>query len=128
MLSPSEPPTSNESSHVLVTGGAGYIGSLLTGILVNQGYQITAVDDLLFGRESQLGYWHHPDFRFSKADACDSWTLNVSTLNLEHFDAVVHVAGIVGFPACQAAGGDPVRLPQCGSEGTRLRGGRRAWR
>jgi nucleoside-diphosphate-sugar epimerase len=49
---------------VLITGGAGYIGSLLTGELPNRGYLVTVVNDLLFGGESLLGYWHHPHFRF----------------------------------------------------------------
>lgn len=56
---------------VLITGGAGYIGSLLTGVLLNRGYQVTVVDDLLFGGESLLGYWHHPNFRFVKGNVCD---------------------------------------------------------
>lgn len=47
-------------THVLVTGGAGYIGSLFTGLLLHRGYRMTVVDDLLFGGESLLGYWHHP--------------------------------------------------------------------
>ena len=57
--------------HILITGGAGYIGSLLTGILLQQGCQVTVVDDLLFGGESLLGYFSHPNFRFLKGDVCD---------------------------------------------------------
>ena len=60
-----------EPQHVLITGGAGYIGSLLTGVLLNRGDHVTVVDDLLFGGESLLGYWHHPNFRFIKDDVCD---------------------------------------------------------
>jgi len=95
-----------EPQHVLITGGAGYIGSLLTGVLLNRGYSVTVVDDLLFGGESLLGYWHHPNFRFIKGDVCDSGVLR-STLNVQRatsIDAVVHLAAIVGFPACQAVG------------------------
>lgn len=97
--------------HILVTGGAGYIGSLLTGVLLNQGHNVTVVDDLLFGGESLLGYWHHPRFRFAKGDVCDSElfevqgsALKVGELTPSPFDAVVHLAAIVGFPACQAVG------------------------
>jgi len=97
--------------HVLVTGGAGYIGSLLTGVLLNRGDHVTVVDDLLFGGESLLGYWHHPGFRFAKGDVCDKelikaqgTTLKVGDLEASTFDAVVHLAAIVGFPACQAVG------------------------
>ena len=42
---------------VLITGGAGYIGSLLTDVLLKRGYHVTVVDDLLFGGESLLGGW-----------------------------------------------------------------------
>ena len=37
--------------HILVTGGAGYIGSYLTGVLLRAGYRVTVVDDLLYGGE-----------------------------------------------------------------------------
>ncbi len=53
---------------VMITGGAGYIGSLLTRLLLQRGVQVTVVDALLFGGESLLGYWHHPGFCFRHAD------------------------------------------------------------
>jgi nucleoside-diphosphate-sugar epimerase len=95
-----------EPQHVLITGGAGYIGSLLTGVLLNRGDHVTVVDELLFGGESLLGYWHHPNFRFIKGDVCDPDVLQRATCNVERstFKAVVHLAAIVGFPACQAVG------------------------
>jgi nucleoside-diphosphate-sugar epimerase len=97
--------------HCLITGGAGYIGSLLTGVLLQRGYQVTVLDDLLFGGESLLGYWHHPSFRFVKGDVCEpnllraeGPQLRVGELPPARFDLVVHLAAIVGFPACQAVG------------------------
>lgn len=113
---PSEPRTSSQAMHVLVTGGAGYIGSLLTGVLLNLGYRVTVIDDLLFGGESLLGHWHHPNFRFVKGDVCVSEVLHkVLTADPRRPmtddwvadgqpAAVVHLAAIVGFPACQAVG------------------------
>lgn len=59
---------SSEEGHILITGGAGYIGSLLTGRLLNAGYKVTVVDDLLFGGESLLAYFPSPSFRFVKAN------------------------------------------------------------
>ena len=53
-----------QERHVLVTGGAGYIGSLLTGELLQSGYHVTVIDDLLFGGESLLAFFHHPRFHF----------------------------------------------------------------
>ena len=52
----------SEKGHILITGGAGYIGSLLTGKLLQQGYRITVLDDLLFGGESLLAFFTNPDF------------------------------------------------------------------
>lgn len=91
------------SGRILITGGAGYIGSLLTGVLLNQGYRVNVVDDLLFGGESLLGYYHHPCFKFVKGDICEPATL-AQVFSDGQFDAVVHLAAIVGFPACQAVG------------------------
>jgi nucleoside-diphosphate-sugar epimerase len=87
---------------ILVTGGAGYIGSLLIGVLLNRGYQVTAVDDLFFGGEPLLGYWHHPKFRFIKADVGDPSAFDAQTC--QDVNAIVQLAAIVGFPACQTVG------------------------
>ena len=91
--------------HVLITGGAGYIGSLLAGELLRQDYKVTVVDDLLFGGESLLAYFPNPDFHFVKSNVCDSRAIR-SALRSEwpRPQAIVHLAGIVGFPACQAVG------------------------
>lgn len=103
--------TAPGGKHLLITGGAGYIGSLLTGLLLNDGYSVTVVDDLLFGGESLLAYWHHPRFRFVKGDVCDpaiiraaDKRLQVGSLEPATYDGIVHLAAIVGFPACQAVG------------------------
>jgi nucleoside-diphosphate-sugar epimerase len=97
--------------HVLITGGAGYIGSMLTGILLEQGFAVTVVDKLLFGGESLLGQLHHPRFRFTPGDVTEPATLQptphglrVGRLEPARFDAIVHLAALVGFPACQAVG------------------------
>lgn len=87
---------------VLITGGAGYIGSLLTGVLLRGGYQVIVLDDLLFGGESLLAYFSDPNFHFVKVNVAES---NIRP-HLEDLRAVVHLAAIVGFPACQQVGHD----------------------
>ncbi len=57
--------------NILITGGAGYIGSLLCGVLLYRGHRVVVVDDLLFGGDSLLGYATHPGFAFHKANVCD---------------------------------------------------------
>jgi nucleoside-diphosphate-sugar epimerase len=89
-----------EKEHVLITGGAGYVGSLLTGVLLSHGYRVTVLDELLFGGESLLGYWHHPDFRFVHGDV----TQRGIDSHFDGVDAVVHLAALVGFRACQDVG------------------------
>src|SRR4030042_3368821 len=91
--------------HVVITGGAGFIGSLLTGELWRLGIKVTVIDDLIFGGESLLAYFAHPNFHFSKANVIEPRVLRSSLpSDWEKPDAVVHLAAIVGFPACQAVG------------------------
>ena len=91
--------------HVLITGGAGYIGSLLTSELLRANYRVTVLDSLLFGGESLLPFLHHPNFHFIKADVTEPRAVKDSVKDgWQKPNAVVHLAAIVGFPACQAVG------------------------
>ncbi len=91
--------------HVLITGGAGYIGSLLTSNLLLAGSRVTVVDNLLFGGESLVAFLHHPNFHFVKADVTEPRAVREAVKGeWPKPDAVVHLAAIVGFPACQAVG------------------------
>jgi len=95
----------SEKAHILVTGGAGYIGSLLASELLRTGRRVTVVDSLLFGGESLLGFLAHPDFHFVKADVTEPNALRDSIRpDWPKPEAVIHLAAIVGFPACQAIG------------------------
>lgn len=95
----------SSAGHILITGGAGYIGSLLAGHLLRLGYAVTVIDDLLFGGESLVAYFSHPDFRFVKGNVWEPRTVRMAVQPDWPFpQAVIHLAGIVGFPACQAVG------------------------
>jgi nucleoside-diphosphate-sugar epimerase len=90
---------------VLITGGAGYIGSMLASELLRQNYRVTVVDNLLFGGESIVPFLHHPNFHFVKADVTGSRTVRDAVKrDWQKPDTIVHLAAIVGFPACQAVG------------------------
>ena len=91
--------------HVLITGGAGYIGSFLTSELLRANYRVTVLDSLLFGGESIIPFLHHPNFHFVKADVTEPRAIKDSFKdNWQKPNAIVHLAAIVGFPACQAVG------------------------
>ena len=91
--------------HVLITGGAGYIGSILTLELLRMNYRVTIVDSLLFGGEAIVPFLSHPNFHFVKADVTEPRAVRDAIKgDWQKPDAVVHLAAIVGFPACQAVG------------------------
>ena len=85
---------------VLVTGGAGYVGSILLRRLLDAGYRVVCVDNLMFGGESLVDIWEHERFAFHKCDITDFDSLG-AVLNREKPWAVCHLAAIVGDPACK---------------------------
>ncbi len=97
----------SESKHILITGGAGYIGSMLTGRLLRAGHRVTVLDELLWGGESLLAYFPHPNFRFAKVNVTEP---DMARPYFDSVDAVIHLAAIVGFPACQQVGPQVARL------------------
>lgn len=82
---------------VLVTGGAGYIGSTLAPMLLADGHAVRVLDTLIHGGGALLPVWSHPKFEFIRGDVRDRDAVSRS---LEGVDAVVHLAAIVGDPAC----------------------------
>lgn len=82
---------------VLVTGGAGYVGSVLATELLQAGHFVRVFDALMFGGESLLGIYNHPNFEFIRGDVRNS---KEAADALDSMDAVIHLAAIVGEPAC----------------------------
>ena len=83
---------------VLVTGGAGYIGSVLVRRLLQKGYEVRVYDSLKFGGEALYDVMLHPGFEFMKGDIRHAADMAKA---LEGIDAIAHLAAIVGDPACK---------------------------
>ena len=85
---------------VLVTGGAGYVGSGLLRKLLRDGYRVVCADCLKFGGESIIDIWDEPNFKFFKTDINKSEEID-RVLKKYDYEAVIHLAAIVGDPACK---------------------------
>lgn len=83
---------------VLVTGGAGYIGSVLVRILLNKGYEVIVMDSLKFGGDALYDVAQNPNFSFIKGDVRNA--ADVQKALGQKIDAIAHLAAIVGDPAC----------------------------
>lgn len=83
---------------VFITGGAGYLGSTLTPILLEKGYEVTVLDNLMHGQHVLLDCCAHKGFEFVKGDICD-YSL-MKNLIAKH-DIIIPLAAIVGAPACK---------------------------
>lgn len=84
--------------HILVIGGAGYIGSVLVGQLLENGYKVRVLDRFLFGGESLLSYQLSPHFEIFYGDIRDKKIVRTA---MNGIDSVVHLAALVGDPACK---------------------------
>lgn len=88
--------TKNET--VLVTGGAGYIGSVLVPELLSQGYRVRVIDNLLFKQTSLISCFSSPYFSFTKGDICNYELMDSL---IKEADVIIPLAAIVGAPACK---------------------------
>ena len=85
------------TSHVLVTGGAGYLGSVLCEHLLDAGYKVTALDSLLFGQNSLFHLCGNKNFEFIFGDCRDEQVIKKA---LKGVDVIIPLAAVVGAPAC----------------------------
>ena len=82
---------------ILVSGGAGYIGSVLVRLLLSSGYKVRVIDNLKFGGEAIIDLLNNPNFEFIKGDTRNDADLEIA---VQGVDYIAHLAAIVGDPAC----------------------------
>jgi len=85
---------------ILVTGGAGYVGSILVKRLLQNEYRVVCVDKLRYGGNSLVDVWGDPNFTLHKIDITNFKDVD-DVFDRYDFYAVVHLAAIVGDPACK---------------------------
>lgn len=83
---------------VLITGGAGYIGSVLTPILLQKGYEVCVIDNLMFNQISLLPCFYNKNFTFINGDAMDE---NLIKREVVKSDIIIPLAALVGAPLCK---------------------------
>ena len=87
----------NSTPHVLVTGGAGYLGSILVPTLLARGCAVTAVDNFLYGQTSLLDCCAYENFTIVRGDVRDE---RLMLPLLKKADVIMPLACLVGAPLC----------------------------
>ena len=82
---------------ILITGGAGYLGSVITGFMLRDGHNVIVLDKLLFNQTSLLQYTNNSKFKFIYGDVRNEELLEKLC---NESDVIIPLAAIVGFPAC----------------------------
>lgn len=90
------------SYNILVTGGAGYLGSTMVPDLLAAGHKVTVLDNFLFKQASLNHVCHHPNFSVVKGDIRSAETMAPL---LKKNDVIIPLAALVGAPMCNI---DPV--------------------
>ena len=83
---------------ILITGGAGYLGAILAEYLLDNKYEVTVFDNLLYKQLSLMHLFKHERFKFIKGDVRNTEQLQ---LLVEDHDVIIPLAAIVGMPACK---------------------------
>ena len=83
---------------ILITGSAGYIGSILCTELLKIGHQVIAIDKITYSRNVLNHLFFYKNFKFIKADVRNK---SVLKFYLNNVDFVIPLAALVGAPLCE---------------------------
>ena len=84
---------------ILITGGAGYLGSVITKHFLDLGHRVTVLDNLIFKQTSPLNFTYNENYKFVYGDVRNKRLLDALVKNN---DVIIPLAAVVGFPACKA--------------------------
>ena len=99
--------------NILVTGGGGYIGTLLVPMLLGEGHKVVLFDNFMWGIRPILHFASHDDLEIITGDVRNKDEVEAAA---KKCDVIMHLAAIVGYPACAA---DPHRAYTVNVEGTK---------
>jgi nucleoside-diphosphate-sugar epimerase len=102
------------TTRVLITGGAGYLGSILCEHLLAAGYRVTVLDSLMYGQHSLFHFCNHSRFEFVFGDVRDE---SLVRRLMKEADVLIPLAAIVGAPACDR---DPFLAQSVNLEAVRM--------
>lgn len=86
---------------ILCTGGAGYCGCVLVPLLLEKGYKVRVLDNLMYGGDGLLPFFSNPNFEFARGDIRAMPIVREVAMGC---DVILHLAAIVGYPACKRLG------------------------
>jgi len=87
----------SKKQHILITGGAGYLGSIMLPALLDAGYRVTVLDNFMFKQNPLAHVCANPDFDVVRGDARDEALIKGI---LKDVDVVIPLAALVGAPLC----------------------------
>jgi len=99
---------------ILVTGGAGYLGSVLVPMLLHEGHEVTVLDNFLYDQTSLLDCCHHPRVSIVRGDARDRSLISAC---LKTTDAIIPLACLTGAPVCDR---DPLEAKSVNLDAIRM--------
>ena len=91
----------NFKKTIIITGGAGYIGSIVTKTLLQNNYKVICIDNLRYGDKGIINLYTNPNFTFKNIDITNHDVITNIFDETKDCYAVIHLAAIVGDPACK---------------------------
>ena len=86
-----------KKKNILITGGAGYLGSMIATYLVKEGYNVTIIDKLVFSKTSLLHLYFYKNFKFIEGNVLSKPLIKK---HIKNMDFIIPLAALVGAPLC----------------------------